>query len=285
MLILELQILMFLLSKREIQVNSMNLRGCTPLDVLLESPRENGDLLLAEMIRKAGGMESTAPHEALQQLPAPSGPNSRSYFHGILEFFQPSNDESTMRRNNEKHAGTLMLVATIIATITFQAALNPPGGFKQDNGKVVLGNKLSLFLKFDMVGLFAALSVILVLICATPRRKKMVLEFLACMMWVSVFSTALAFLIAVFEIFPESNHPTVHVFLKAWLWIFRIAIIWADFRFTMCLLRKVGWLKTKEKDRCCFVTGAGYTVTAATRIAALLLVIMVAAIVVFLYVW
>ncbi|XP_019707271.2 uncharacterized protein [Elaeis guineensis] len=298
----QLQILMFLVSKREIDVNSVNLRGFTPLDVLLESPREHGDFELAEMIRKAGGIE-TAGGEELQPLPLQSGLNSRnesslnprnrsegkSFLHRIRKFFQPSNNASTMRRNNhrlknnENSTGTLMVVATIIATITFQAGLNPPGGFKED-GEAALGDKLALFLKFDMVGLFTSLSIILLLICVTPRRKRMVLKSLICIMWVSIFSTALAFLVAVSKIFPESNHPMVLIFLKVWLWFFTIAITWAAIQSIRYLLRKVGWLKTEEEERenqevgYCFVTGG--TVTA-KRIAALLLVIIVAAIVVF----
>ncbi|KAJ1387227.1 PGG domain [Sesbania bispinosa] len=33
--------------------------------------------------------------------------------------------------------GTLMVVATVIATMTFQSALNPPGGVWQENTKMV----------------------------------------------------------------------------------------------------------------------------------------------------
>jgi hypothetical protein len=49
------QVIKFLLSKEAINVNTTNLAFLTPLDVLLESWPQNGDLVLGEMIRKAGG--------------------------------------------------------------------------------------------------------------------------------------------------------------------------------------------------------------------------------------
>lgn len=71
-----------------------------------------------------------------------------------------------------------MMVATLIAIIKFQTKLNPLKGFMEDDGhenptkenskskteQIVLQGKLNYFLVFDMLGLFASLSIILLTI-------------------------------------------------------------------------------------------------------------------------
>nr|XP_029117215.1 ankyrin repeat-containing protein At2g01680-like [Elaeis guineensis] len=191
----QLQMVKFLVSKPAIQVNSFNLKGFTPLDVLLESPSEHGDLVLGEMIRAAGGKKaeeespSEAPSHPTQRAinPVRTSP-MRSNWKGHLQyFFHLGHKAKTSRRalqakqENENTPGTLMVVATLIATVTFQAGMNPPGGFVQDGtnaGLAVLGGQLFGFLIFDMVGLFASLSIILLLICVVPRTKWILTNFL-----------------------------------------------------------------------------------------------------------
>nr|XP_029117206.1 ankyrin repeat-containing protein BDA1-like isoform X2 [Elaeis guineensis] len=144
----QFQILKFLLSKPVIQVNSFNLKGFTPLDVLLELPSEHGDLILGEMIRAAGGKkaEEESPPEAqshpIQRAinPVSTSPTRSNWKGRLLQFFYLAHRGKASRRDlrvEQEHGdtrSTLMIVATLIATVTFQAGLNPPGGFVQDGG-------------------------------------------------------------------------------------------------------------------------------------------------------
>ena len=65
-------------------------------------------------------------------------------------------------------------------------------------GKAVLDDQLFGFLMLDMLGLFASLSIILLLICVDPRKKRMLTKLLKWVMWIAVFCTAIAFLIGLF---------------------------------------------------------------------------------------
>ncbi|KAJ6824598.1 ankyrin repeat-containing protein-like [Iris pallida] len=249
----QLQTMKFMLSKPSVDVNSVNLRGLTPLDVLLESPTEHGDMVLGETIRAAGGKTA-----AELELPPPPA--------AVLLPRQAIGRQKPRVKNDEGYRdtpGTLMVVATLIATITFQAALNPPGGFIPDDGKshssvskvaaaaaddqrpgkVILEKELKYFLMFNVFGLFASLSIILLLICVSPRRKRM-MGFLSWIMWAAVLSTALAFQIAIAEIYK--SNAVVRYLSFAWSGILCVAAVWIFFRFAVFLLKRVGWWKGRR---------------------------------------
>ncbi|KAJ6824607.1 putative ankyrin-1 [Iris pallida] len=113
----------------------------------------------------------------------------------------------------------------------------------QHLGDVVLGKNLQLFLMFDVIGLFASLSIILLLICVSPRRKRM-LGFLSWIMWAAVLSTALAFQCAIGQIYKSS--AVVRYLSFAWSGILCVAAVWIFFRFAVFLLKRVGWWKWRR---------------------------------------
>ncbi|KAH7691547.1 Calcium ATPase transmembrane domain M protein [Dioscorea alata] len=271
----QLQSVKLLLSKGEkVEVNAMNHKGLTALDVLLDSPSEHGDLTLGEVVRVAGGKVATEldPHQPPLQANISRNESgnttnntSRSWGRQRRTYSRPQQKTKKQPKVEDNYTpGTLMVVATLIATITFQSGLNPPGGFTQDNGNTtvtnitdsinsttsagvaVLGSNLSTFLFFDMIGLFASLSIILVLICVVPRKKKKMMKILVVIMWVSVFSTALAFSAGIYKIFPDSNRKKSNFLLRGWLWILRIFMLCLCLQFVVYMLRKVGWWRKKE---------------------------------------
>lgn len=104
----------------------------------------------------------------------------------------------------EETPGTLMVVATVIGTMTFQSALNPPGGVWQENthaggytctaygickaGTAIVGYDWSedyvKFMSFNTVSFFASLCVVLVLICGFPIKNKVI-------MWILTIANAM----------------------------------------------------------------------------------------------
>ncbi|URD84677.1 Ankyrin repeat [Musa troglodytarum] len=276
----QLQTVKLLLGRRGIEVNATNMRGDTVLDVLLDSPCQHGDLLLGELIRAAGGRTAaeegktrpkSSPIDATTSATVASHGSRPNRWHPFRRKARPSKDDHSRRnvwsepkeRYNNKPA-TLMVVATLIATITFQAGLNPPGGFEQKDddgptspdtegnlsdrsskGEAVLKHG-RLFILFDMFGLFASLSIILLLICCVPRRKKMVMGMLKWILWLAVFSTALAFSIAIMPIF--FYQPYTFILHLSWAGILSLFMVWMCFRAIRCLLRKGGCWTKKDGD-------------------------------------
>jgi Domain of unknown function len=266
-------VITYLLDQDGIEVNSTNSRGLTPLDILLLSSWDSPtDVFLVNALRKAGGKEATEE--------------------GNLESNHSSTKKASSSTNNKAEkqsddAQTLLIVATLVATMTFPAISSPPGGFIQlpfdkgdaynstfyddwkgyttfPSGRPVLLWQLKSFFVLDSVALFSSISVILFLLCGIPRTK-IVMKFLAAVLWLAAFCTALAFASVILVIYvPDSElyvtddnnywfkKPDVkeeyykriswvYSLLIAWTVVYVIAALWASVRVIMFLCRKGGF--------------------------------------------
>ncbi|XP_073152218.1 uncharacterized protein [Henckelia pumila] len=185
-------------------INSLNESGLTPLDVLLS----NGvaDRELEEMVRASGGkrfdeMQATLsqqnsmvashnsshhqPQQQQQQQQQKSRRRSQSASGTLAEYLKfNKSDESP-----SKVRATLLVLAVLIGTATYQAVLSPPGGVWQDDfwpdanstikqppphtaGKAVMGTNnpvaYGLFLFFNSMGFFMSLQIIYALTSGIP---------------------------------------------------------------------------------------------------------------------
>ncbi|XP_039122029.1 uncharacterized protein LOC120258642 [Dioscorea cayenensis subsp. rotundata] len=139
----QLQSVKLLLSKEErVEVNAMNHMGLTALDVLLDSPREHGDLTLGEVIRAAGGKMASEvdPHQpslqtntSISNEPSTTSTTSTTTTTTTRSWRQRRSYSKLQQKGKKQNKvednytpGQLMVVATLIATITFQSGLNPP---------------------------------------------------------------------------------------------------------------------------------------------------------------
>ncbi|KAL4625530.1 hypothetical protein ACB092_05G033200 [Castanea dentata] len=120
--------------------------------------------------------------------------------------------------------GTLMVVATVITTITFQPAINPPGGVwqtdvrdshqasgcSQDNiceaGTSVIAykreNEYFTFMICNTVSFSASLCIIFLLISGFPLRNKVCMGFLTLSMCTTLTFLAAAYLFAFIMLVP-----------------------------------------------------------------------------------
>ncbi|KAG6721295.1 hypothetical protein I3842_03G106600 [Carya illinoinensis] len=222
----------YLLSIPEIRrkANAINRIGNTALDVSeachrdFKSCLKIQDILKAAGVRGAKDLNSTplptlAPpaetHEPIQSFTGEQSAQSKfrkwwRYFYLCLWA------KSLQCQGNwvDETRGTLMLVATVIATMTFQAGINPPGGvWQQDttNGTFSCNSSMcaagtailsyseiyQYFLSFNTTSFVAALTVVLLVISGFPLRSKGFIWFLTLTMFIAIYSLVLAYFRAV----------------------------------------------------------------------------------------
>ncbi|XP_014515263.1 uncharacterized protein LOC106773089 [Vigna radiata var. radiata] len=142
----------------------------------------------------------------------------------------------------EEKRGSLMIVATVLATMSFGIAINPSGGVWQSTshqeqgcepGKTCLagtsvlafGNnnqrrKFEMFMLLCTISFTASLSTIILLICAVPLRNKLIMWFLTILMFISLVCTAGAYAICIWMIlFPLGEAVQLATSIYAWFWV------------------------------------------------------------------
>ncbi|KAL8058722.1 hypothetical protein ABFX02_03G038500 [Erythranthe guttata] len=192
----------FLLTVEALEVNATNLNGMTPSDILIKSRRDVRDSEIEESLRNAGV----------------TGTNSNSNSN--------SNPSTNYRWKNlvsqqddwlEKKKSALMIVASLIATMAFQAGVNPPSGVWQDDKYVdSLGKRLAypryaglsvmaynypiayfIFSSINILGFIASLSIILLLMSGFPIRRRFFMWILIVITWIAITAIGLSYSISV----------------------------------------------------------------------------------------
>ncbi|CAB4303821.1 unnamed protein product [Prunus armeniaca] len=152
----------------------------------------------------------------------------------------------------EDTRGMLMVVATMISTATFQAAVNPPGGVCEYGEKcfpgssvvaTVLKDDFFLFVIFNTVSFIASLSVTLLLVGGFPLRNRVIMWLLSMAMCLTVTSMALTYIQALSLVSPADD--TFESYVK----MFKISVgVWTALLLTIAAIHTIRlpiWLSRK----------------------------------------
>uniref|UniRef100_A0A803LBL4 PGG domain-containing protein n=2 Tax=Chenopodium quinoa TaxID=63459 RepID=A0A803LBL4_CHEQI len=144
-----------------------------------------------------------------------------------------------------------MVVASCIATLSFQVGMNPPGGVWQDNDGHEAGTSIMAYDKHgdfysiiqvsNTIGLMSSLSVILLLISGLPCKKYFVFV-LRVTLWIAVTASATTYFYTIGYLTNEILEKAVLVedaleySVEIWLWLMLIILVGHGLRFIWKLL-------------------------------------------------
>ncbi|XP_018723287.2 ankyrin repeat-containing protein BDA1 isoform X1 [Eucalyptus grandis] len=255
---------MFLINKG-VNPNITNFRGLTALDLL-----EQG-----ESTRRASEIKDSI-HQISENLDPPEQKVSAN--DTVTVFHPPIGEEDERERKRKWQDSmheTLMVVATLLATMAFQLGNTPPGGIWQDDfpgdgknaahtaGESIMANKYfdqyKYFVTCNTISFIASLSVIMLLISGLPLKRHPILTWIAMLaMWVAITFTATTYAISIIKFTPESKlismNGTVGWAVLAWAALMILIFLCHVARLILKLVRKVqklvlkAWKKRKPED-------------------------------------
>ncbi|XP_057799749.1 ankyrin repeat-containing protein BDA1-like [Salvia miltiorrhiza] len=215
----QVETIKFLLSVGALEVNAQNHEGLTALEVLIRSRRDVRDSQIEKLLKN--------------EQPLQKNQKSNSW-------------ESLM----EKHGGwldrkksTLMVVASLIATMAFQIGVNPPGGAWQNDSppgnletymageSVLMTTFPQCYVRFYIINttaFIASLSIILLLMSGLPMRRRLFVWILMVITWIAITAIALTYLIAIRLMTPSyfENTPVFKaVVATIFVWIGLMALL------------------------------------------------------------
>jgi hypothetical protein len=154
----------------------------------------------------------------LREGRAISSKDMPSTMHG-LDAIRPNNSTTLNERNCwrkknwlEERRNALMVVASLIATMAFQAGINPPNGNWQEDrqqppsqsheaGRSIMADKMpddfAFFVGYNTTSFLASISVIILLISGLPFKWRIFTWILMIIMWIAVIATIWTYYISI----------------------------------------------------------------------------------------
>ncbi|CAI9100668.1 OLC1v1037816C1 [Oldenlandia corymbosa var. corymbosa] len=273
----QLEMINHLLTIYELEVNALNKYSITALDILTQSPRDLRDLDIENALRKAGGLGAKDLHliteDKMQSNILPHTTTTRRL---------SSKPNTSLKNPVVKHKHTdwlgrkrsaLMVVASLLATVAFQAGLTPPGGVWQDdfvtdaNGNSVLESHIAgtsvmaykapreygLFMIFNTIAFLTSLSIILLLVSGLPLRRRRWMWLQMVTVWIAITFQVCTYFITLRHMSPDSGNvqntlrKVTEISVLTWLSLMGVVFIGNVVRMNLWILRKYGYIKEKER--------------------------------------
>lgn len=262
------------LLKRNADVNAINRKGQTPLDVVESDVSNSGALQILPAIQDAGGkrgdqvpptsteIQQITPFESNNPIiPSSSSKkvlDSPNHHHRRKQRRRRETQLEIQSEGLRNARNTIILVAVLIATVTFAAGINPPGGFDQKTGECLKGKRTSfkVFMVCNNAALFLSLGIVIFLVSIIPFRRKAMTKLLAVthrIMWVSMSFMAAAYMAAMWTTLPHGRG-----WGAVWLLMSIVAIgggctigifMGLGILLTKHLLRKREWRRNNKQKR------------------------------------
>ncbi|KAJ4830755.1 hypothetical protein Tsubulata_020788 [Turnera subulata] len=261
------------LLKLGVDVNAINRKGHTALDVVESDVSNSGALVILPALQNSGakrGDQVPPGSMEIQQIERfTTSPTASSI--SPKKTHEPSSALHHHRRSHRRRRhkqlelqteglrnarNTITVVAVLIATVTFAAGINPPGGFDQKNGYAIKGTLTSfkVFVVCDIVALFLSLGIVIFLVSIVPFRRKSMMKLLVVthkVMWLSTSFLAAAYIAAMWTIIPPGRGMRWVLVAVLGIGGGCTVVIFAGLGFLLAIhwLRKWEWKKNKENRK------------------------------------
>ncbi|XP_022732418.1 ankyrin repeat-containing protein BDA1-like [Durio zibethinus] len=218
----QIEAINFLISSTTVDVNCENADGFTALDLLSQNQRDVIDKEIVESLGRMGALRAKKKPLSNRQLKSARTKilTSRSTSNTVSKPMKSKDHKRVVNRNTdwlERKRNSLMVVASLLATMAFQAGVNPPSGVWQDDSKQHYAGysiwadsypiSYEIFLISNTTGFLASLSIILLLISGLPLRHRFFMWVLMVIMWVAISAMAYTYLVSVSAISRTEDDP------------------------------------------------------------------------------
>ncbi|MBA0671040.1 hypothetical protein Goklo_024882 [Gossypium klotzschianum] len=261
----QIETIKFLLTSTSVEVNGLNANGLTALDVLARSRRGLKDFDIAESLRDAGALRAAEILHWRIETPPLIAQNVATN--------QPDREYQWVQKTYKKEdwltrkRDSLMVVASLMATMSFQAGLTPPGGLWQDDftgtatersheaGHSIIADTnqsyYTQYLAANTVSFMASMSIILLLVTGLPFQRRFFMWILTVIVWIAITSMAITYRISLLFITPKSQELDVtqvlDYALRAWLAVMSFLLLAHTIRLTLNIFKKVEYVLGKKE--------------------------------------
>ncbi|GFP79500.1 ankyrin repeat-containing protein at3g12360 [Phtheirospermum japonicum] len=261
-----IEIINYLLTLKGLQVNALNKNGLTALDLLRQSPRDLKDMEIENALQKSRASSAKELHLITESQRVPQ------------EVEQTTASQETRPKNKKpvdwlgRKRSALMVVASLIATVAFQAGLTPPGGVWQDdytvdeNGNPVknphsVGQSVmayqepgayGIFMIFNTIAFLSSLSIILILVSGLPLNRRRWMWVQMVIMWIAITAQVWTYFVNLKHMSPADVEgmlrEVTEISVLTWLTLMSVVFVGNAVRMNLWVLRKYGYIKPKGRN-------------------------------------
>ncbi|KAK6927248.1 Ankyrin repeat, partial [Dillenia turbinata] len=262
----------YLLSETSIKVNAVNSNGLTALGLLAQSGRDVEDIEMGESLARAQAISAKNTPLLAQNFKSARTQGLTNLDTNENQIIPTPARESSWEKQNEwleEQRSSLMVVASLIATMAFQAGVAPPSGvwgetqtldsdgnpldYPQYAGFSILANNnpqgYDRFLALNTTSLVASLSIILLLISGLPIRNRIFIFVLMVIMWIAISTVALTYVYAVASVTPSGRNGVwsgLGLVVLGWIGLMVLLLLAHFIRLMVRLMMKLrSWMKER----------------------------------------
>ncbi|KAF3441892.1 hypothetical protein FNV43_RR15807 [Rhamnella rubrinervis] len=248
------KVMKYLLSQSSLDMNAVNSKGLRALDIMLAGSRQSNDQEVVEKLSVAARLAKD-DEKPLSKQPTHVQDNVIDMDSMVPTQKDPVESMSTAKSDDqdwlkEMRKG-IMVMAVLISTVSFDVAINPPGGVWQDGVSVsnitkgiysqrpghsimgeILPSSFIWFLVWDSIAFLASMSIIVAL--TSPSRligTTIRWGYVRLMMWVVIASVHMVFLYGVHMIIDWNVYSRAvilpFVFFYAVVGLFGLSTGWS----------------------------------------------------------